>query len=468
MAINTQEVISIGITGHRDLSAEQQAALEPVIERAIENIVYYHHNPHNKALFVLFTSPIAKGADTLFAHVALTYLKFGDGGLRIYLPFEKEEYIRDFDTLKEKTEFEVLLKNPKVTEVTCINQLSSNNRDELYLQVGQKMVNDNEYVIAIWNEEKAKGTGGTAQIVAYAKDKGKNILLINPTDKKLTIKANYLPHLVECCNDRPRPEHFSDNIVEDYFKAFDEVAVKNQAAYRNTWETCFRLGWLGAALILAIKVAFYLPENVQFLLTIAEIICLVIIIGLIFREKGNSFHKNYLQYRFIAERLRINKLIYACGYYPIKTETKVIHKAMREIESKYPVDMINKIIRLTSYTSDLLPEKKTRVKEFAAGQAKYHSNRKIALEKKFKTNRYIKLACIAGLAIIILLHAFEECVCEGVFHIDIAEIMNPTVKQISFWSEISYLLYLFIPATLAKFEAVEYLNEWERLITQST
>ena len=33
--------------------------------------------------------------------------------------------------------------------------------------------------------------------------------------------------------------------------------------------------------------------------------------------------------------------------------------------------------------------------------------------------------------------------------------------------ELSILLYLFIPATLARFEAVKYINDWERLITQS-
>jgi hypothetical protein len=256
-------------------------------------------------------------------------------------------------------------------------------------------------------------------------------------------------------------------MVRDYFELFDNIAIHNQAAYKRIWRGCFRIGWLGAALILAIKVSFNLSENLQFLLTIIEVISLAIVLGLIIREKKKSFHQNYLLYRFIAERLRINHLLYLCGYLPIKTVTRVIHKAMQEIESKYPVDLINRIIKLTSYSSDSLTEKKQRVKAFVTGQATYHEKRKSRLEKENEENHRIKMFCLISFGLVILFHVFHEFPTEGIGRVNLADIIYPKPKDTTFIDELSFFLYLFIPTTLARFEAVKYLNDWERLITQS-
>jgi hypothetical protein len=461
---DAQKNIRIGITGHRNLTGEQLWCIEPAIKRAIENIKHYAQNIDRSNLPIVFTSAIATGADTLFANIALKYF---EGGLDIYLPFEKEEYVKDFNTQQDKEEFERLMREPRVKNIVILNKLSAGNRDDLYLQGGKKVVDDSQYIIAVWNEKKAKGVGGTGDIVAYAISKGKNVLVINPDDKKLIIKANYLPHLAVNLKDQPRPAVYSNNIVNDYFVLFDKVAIDNQAAYKRIWQRCFRIGWL-AALILAIKVSFNISEDAQFILTLFEIVCLTIVVILILRERWGSFHKNYLQYRFIAERLRANNLVYQCGYYPIKTVTKVIHKAMQEIESKYPVDLINKVILLTSYTSDSQYQKKAHIRSFAISQANYHKNRKNRLKKENKKNHFIKMACIIGFAAIILLHFLTEFSWKGMLHLNIKGLLNPLLQKPGFWIEFSFMLYLFIPTTLARFEAVKYLNDWERLITQST
>ena len=464
MVNDIKEKIRIGITGHRNLTGDQLSAVKPAIERAIENIKYYAQNIDNKCLPIVFTSSIAIGADTLFANIAL---ESPDGELEIYLPFEKEAYIKDFEKQQDKEEFERLLREPKVKKVNVLNKLSAGDRDDLYLRAGKKIVDDSGYIIAVWDEKKAKGIGGTGDIVAYAIAQNKNVLVINPYDEKLIIKANYLPHLALDCKGQPKPAVFSDNIVDDYFVLFDKIAIHNQAVYKRIWRRCFRIGWL-AALILAIKVSFNISENAQFILTAFEIVCLSIVIILILREKWNSFHKKYLQYRFIAERLRANNLVYLCGYYPIKTVTKVIHKAMQEIESKYPVNLINKVMLLTSYTSDPLPLKKERLLTFAIGQANYHGDRKNRLEKENKKNHRIKVACLIAIAAVILIHVFTEFSWNSLSHLNINGLLQSPAQKPYFWSEFSFLLYLFIPTTLARFEAVKYLNDWERLITQSS
>ena len=156
------------------------------------------------------------------------------------------------------------------------------------------------------------------------------------------------------------------------------------------------------------------------------------------------------------------------GYYPIKTETRVIHKAMKEIESKYPVDLINKIILLTSYTNDSFKQKKDKVQAFAIGQAKYHEDRKTRLEKQNNGNHNIKVTCLVGFAVVVLFHVFSEFSWTELSHFKIEYLYEQKIKYPDLIAEISFLLYLFIPTTLARFEAVKYLNDWERLITQST
>jgi len=464
MENDVQKSLKIGVTGHRNLSAGQTLLLEPAIKKAVENILFYAKQDVSYAPKVTFISPVATGADTLFANVALNFF---DGDLMIYLPFEKEEYELDFKSAAEKTEFNRLINNQRVKEILRINRITDGNRDYLYLNTGQKVVDDCDYIIAIWDEQKAAGMGGTGDIVEYAVLHGKNILVINPTEDNPVIKANYLPHLNEYTNNIPKPDKLSENIVRDYFDVFDHVAIHNQHAYKRIWARCFRIGWLGAALILSIKVSFILTENVQFFLTVIEIVCLAYMLRLIFKEKKRAFHKNYLLYRFIAERLRINNLLYECGYYPIKTVTRVIHKAMQEIEMRYPVDLINKIIKLTVYNGETFAAKKTRVKKFVDGQAHYHEKRSERLEKELKRNHWIKMVCLGGFGLVILFHVVNELSWEGLSHLHLQDLFQQPHESPTLIDQISFFLYLFIPTTLARFEAVKYLNDWERLITQS-
>ena len=49
-----QNTVRIGITGHRKLTEGQVLALEPVIKRAIENVIQYYENEHNSTPHIIF------------------------------------------------------------------------------------------------------------------------------------------------------------------------------------------------------------------------------------------------------------------------------------------------------------------------------------------------------------------------------------------------------------------------------
>lgn len=463
MAADNQKTIKIGISGHLNLTTGQLTALRPVLTQAIKNIKQYHLYADKTIPHIIFISPIAIGADTLFANVALKPFK---GELRVYLPFKKDEYLKDFETTEQKQEFEHLLKHSKIIEELYTGEVTNNNRNKLYLQVGKKIVDECDYLIAIWDEQKAKGVGGTGDVVQYALSRHKDVLVINPENNKPIIKGNYLYCINNCPDDKPKPENLGDNIVQDYFEFYDLLAIHNQVAYKNIWESCFRIGWL-AALILSVKMAFNFTEDIQFILTISEIILLGGIFLLIMREKNRNYHKNYLKYRFFAERLRINNLVYRCGYYPIKSETKVIHKALQQMESEFPVNTLNKIIRLTSYTSDSLDDKKVFIKAFADSQSSYHLRRKTLLEKLNSTNSLIKKVCIAVFVAVVLSHGIAEFPLEWFKSFNKKDMAVRPETGHPFYLQISFVLYLFIPATVARFEGAKFLNDWERLITQS-
>ncbi len=70
----------------------------------------------------------------------------------------------------------------------------------------------------------------------------KNVLVINPYEKELSIKGNYLPEFVSLLFKEPRPAQKSDNIIADYYQLYDEIAIQNQVKYKKLWEWCFGIG----------------------------------------------------------------------------------------------------------------------------------------------------------------------------------------------------------------------------------
>lgn len=171
--------VSIGITGHRQLSPQQLHLLEPVIRKAINTIIDHHKSidgtPDNS---LVFSSALAEGADTLFAQIVVRHY---EAPLIAYIPFEEEEYRKDFTTTESKTAFEQLLHHNRVAKVKQTGSLlHTNDREALYWQVGVELVNNNTYILAVWDGQPARGKGGTAEVVAYAIQQHKRVVIINP------------------------------------------------------------------------------------------------------------------------------------------------------------------------------------------------------------------------------------------------------------------------------------------------
>lgn len=117
-------------------------------------------------------SSVASGADSLFSRKAL------EVGLAWHalLPLPAAEFRGDFSP-EEWRETEALLSRAEQVRVITEN----GSREDAYLDCGMETVNDSDVLLALWDGEPARGKGGTADVIAYARELGKPIVVIDAT-----------------------------------------------------------------------------------------------------------------------------------------------------------------------------------------------------------------------------------------------------------------------------------------------
>lgn len=152
--------MKIGFTGHQRI---ENPALWPWVrsqfERALES------QPACGAVL----AALAIGGDQLFVEVALA--------LRI--PFEAvvpcSEYSTTFEEPGDRERYETLLSAASVVHMLPFTVPS----EEAYLAAGCFVVDHTERLIALWNGKPAAGKGGTADVIAYALQRGRPILQVH-------------------------------------------------------------------------------------------------------------------------------------------------------------------------------------------------------------------------------------------------------------------------------------------------
>ncbi len=178
-----QKKYIIGISGHRDLKISEL----PKYKKEIKDILKEKMEEFpDREIYIL--TPLAKGADQLIAKVAKEL------GLRyeVILPMPLELYKKDF-TPKEYREFYTLYIDAvgaTTIELVDDNRLEDivdygEKRDKQYLKVGQEVVKRSDFMLFLWDRVVNHKTGGTADIVEYAKEQYQD-------------NFNKKHHIVEC------------------------------------------------------------------------------------------------------------------------------------------------------------------------------------------------------------------------------------------------------------------------------
>ena len=188
----------IGVTGHRQIPSA--SFVRPIVAWTLSAIPKLLSNSHKETTIIL--SALAEGADRLVA-------EFAPGvqtrrHLRVILPFASEEYEKDigsqsslmeFHTLLEQAESVKVVPNPKACKIgiggrsnNALLYDSNDERNAAYERCGQAIVDECDILLSIWDGMAARGRGGTAEIVAYARNKRKPMVWILP---KVRCKVTY-------------------------------------------------------------------------------------------------------------------------------------------------------------------------------------------------------------------------------------------------------------------------------------
>jgi hypothetical protein len=162
--------LKIAVTGHRVLAEPER--LEAGIEQALRRIeAAYPGRP----LEIL--SALAEGADRLALGPAVNR---AGSRLVAVLPLEKYDYLSDFGSSESKDEFlRLLARADEVIELPAQAE-----REQAYEAAGEFVCEHAEVLLAVWDGNSAQGQGGTATVVARARQRGLPIAWVHAGNRK--------------------------------------------------------------------------------------------------------------------------------------------------------------------------------------------------------------------------------------------------------------------------------------------
>lgn len=153
---------TIGVTGHQVLPLEAVSYIEREIARIVEEI-------GSRGDLVGLTS-LAIGADQLFAKAII----FAGGQLEVIVPCR--EYETTFNREEDLIAYRLLLARSSKVEIMDYDNPS----EESFFAAGCRIVDSCDELLAIWDGKPARGFGGTADIVKYARGDARRITVIWP------------------------------------------------------------------------------------------------------------------------------------------------------------------------------------------------------------------------------------------------------------------------------------------------
>ncbi len=174
--------LTIGVTGHRSL--ENTEALRATVQRVIDDLLARCQGAALIPVKLCALSPLAEGADRLVAQELLR--RDPECLLKAVLPMTLEDYLDDFTDSASRREFHNLLAASRFSVALRQRPLRQDYpreklteaRIQAYEDVGKFIVDHCDVLIALWDDEPARGKGGTAAIKKYAEQQGCPLYII--------------------------------------------------------------------------------------------------------------------------------------------------------------------------------------------------------------------------------------------------------------------------------------------------
>jgi len=185
-----QRELIVGVTGHR---LNKLNIDDPQLTASIHDALMEIRKAFPDHRLIIM-SPLAEGADRLVARVAINEF---DMGLRVPLPLPYELYHTDFCSPESEHEFremvgmaesyfEIPMRFGSMEQLaTRVDESANELRNQQYALMGAYIVEHCDELVAIYDEEPATGTGGTAQIVSWRQNKCVDAMYRNVSDLNL-------------------------------------------------------------------------------------------------------------------------------------------------------------------------------------------------------------------------------------------------------------------------------------------
>jgi len=280
----------VGFTGHRQLKDPE------AVERVLRDVLSGLRTEDGVEWLAL--SSIAEGADMLFARTAL---RLGLGWEAV-LPLPPSEFRADFSPQVWRQVEDLLC---EAEHARVIGERS--HRDDAYLDCGMETVNHCDLLLTVWNGERSRGRGGTAEIVAYARDMGRPVIIIDAQTLEVRrenfdrLKVgdrflaffNHLPPAPPAPVD-PTPDRA---LVTAFQRSVDHAATKNAPHYRRLYTITVGLFVLATGLAAATP-AFGVD------LPWVKLACLVLAMGVAFVVLHRRWQHDWVRCRLASEITR--------------------------------------------------------------------------------------------------------------------------------------------------------------------
>ena len=157
--------LTIGVTGHRDLVADERPGLRELLRKFFGRI-----SAEFPTLELQLLSPLAEGSDQLVAEVALEL------GIKLVvpMPMKQSDYEKDFISRDGLENFRRLIREAEILPLPLLNGKPDQPttpeeqlRDWQYAQLGVFVSNHCQILLALWNGKPDMRVGGTAGVVNY-------------------------------------------------------------------------------------------------------------------------------------------------------------------------------------------------------------------------------------------------------------------------------------------------------------
>ena len=284
----------VGFTGHRHLKQPEKVGtllreLLDSLGKEISGQLVGH-------------SSIAIGGDTLFAEACVAS---GIPWIAL-LPFAEGDFKSDFEETDWNKARQLLQRAARVESL-----VGAKDRNVAYLECGLATVEEADLMIALWDGEASRGTGGTAEVVAHARNFGKPLILIDP-DRLTTQREHFSPEIfsdpeMEYLNRLPERKvaavgagSETEERVRRFFAKVDAQAARIAPRFRRWVATSVMMNTL-AAILTAAEIGFRVRSRaidvIIFLLIAAAMLSIIQI-------KRKQAHRNWIRCRVAAEICR--------------------------------------------------------------------------------------------------------------------------------------------------------------------